>query len=218
MTRSFIYGSALAFCGVLSCSACFAQSPAPSATQSSSAAPATSPAQPQDAPAATADAKKPKKVWTNEDVNGLSGPVSVVGNSKNSGKASSGAKADGQYIATTRKELAKLQSQLDDTDKQLSDLKDFSEGKAPATSSGYQIIKATTACRWTSKSPACRTRKSSCRTRSVSCSMKPGKRASSPAIFDRHTLIRSEGVFGWKRYSVILRRLASIQANKSFAR
>jgi hypothetical protein len=141
MTRSFIYGSALAFCGVLSCSACFAQSPAPSTTQSSSAAPATSPTQPQDVPATTADAKKPKKVWTNEDVNGLSGPVSVVGNSKNSGKASSGAKADGQYIATTRKELAKLQSQLDDTDKQLSDLKDFSEGKAPATSSGYQINK-----------------------------------------------------------------------------
>jgi chromosome segregation ATPase len=88
-----------------------------------------------------AEAKKPKKVWTNEDVNGLSGPVSVVGNSKNSGKAGSSAKADPQYIANTRKELAKLQSQLDDTDKQLSDLKDFSEGKAPATSSGYQINK-----------------------------------------------------------------------------
>jgi hypothetical protein len=141
MTRSFIYGSALAFCGVLSCSVCFAQNPAPSTSQSSSPAPATAPAQPQDAAATTADAKKPKKVWTNEDVNGLSGPVSVVGNSKNTGKASSNAKADPQYIANTRKELAKLQSQLDDTDKQLSDLKDFSEGKAPATSSGYQINK-----------------------------------------------------------------------------
>src|SRR5580698_2457100 len=131
MTRSFLYCGALAFCGVLSCFPSFAQSPAPSASQSSSPAPA----------AATADAKKPKKVWTNEDVNGLSGPVSVVGNSKNSGKASSSAKADPQYIANTRKELAKLQSQLDDTEKQLSDLKDFSEGKAPATSSGYQINK-----------------------------------------------------------------------------
>jgi hypothetical protein len=131
MTRSFLYCGALAFCGVLSCFPSFAQSPAPSASQSSSPAPA----------AATADAKKPKKVWTNEDVNGLSGPVSVVGNSKNSGKASSSAKADPQYIANTRKELAKLQSQLDDTDKQLSDLKDFSEGKAPANSSGYQINK-----------------------------------------------------------------------------
>ncbi len=141
MTRSFIYGSVLACCGVLSCSACFAQSPAPAASQSSSAAPATPPAQLPDATAATTDAKKPRKVWTNEDVNGLSGPVSVVGNTKTAGKASPGAKADAQYIANTRKELAKLQSQLDDTDKQLSDLKDFSEGKAPATSSGYQLNK-----------------------------------------------------------------------------
>jgi hypothetical protein len=120
---------------------CFAQSPAPSTSQISTPAPATAAAQPQDAAATTADAKKPKKVWTNEDVNGLIGPVSVVGNSKNSGKAGSSAKADPQYIANTRKEVAKLQSQLDDTDKQLSDLKDFSEGKAPATSSGYQINK-----------------------------------------------------------------------------
>jgi hypothetical protein len=141
MTRSFFYGSFLALCVVVSCCVCFAQSPAPSTSQSSSPAPAAATAQPQDAAATTADGKKPKKVWTNEDVNGLSGPVSVVGNSKNSGKASPGVKADPQYIANTRKELAKLQSQLDDTDKQLSDLKDFSEGKAPATSSGYQINK-----------------------------------------------------------------------------
>jgi hypothetical protein len=136
MTRSLLYGGALALCGA---SVCFAQNPSPSTSQSPSPAPAA--AQPEDATRTTGDAKKPKKVWTNEDVNGLSGPVSVVGNSKNSGKASASAKADGQYIVSTRKELQKLQSQLDDTEKQLSDLKDFSEGKAPATSSGYQINK-----------------------------------------------------------------------------
>jgi hypothetical protein len=142
MTRSFIYGSALAFCGVLSCSACFAQSPAPSTSQSSSTAPAASPTQPQDATATIADAKKPRKVWTNEDVNGLSGGVSVVGgNAKNQGKATPGGKADSQYIANAKKELAKLQEQLEDADKQISDLKDFMAGKAPATSSGYQINK-----------------------------------------------------------------------------
>jgi vacuolar-type H+-ATPase subunit I/STV1 len=65
----------------------------------------------------------------------------VVGNSKNLGKGGSDGKADGQYIANTRKELAKLQSQLDDTEKRLSDLKDFSDGKAPAISSAYQINK-----------------------------------------------------------------------------
>jgi hypothetical protein len=141
MTRSFLYRSALALCGALICSVCFAQSPAPSAPQSPAPASATAPTQPQGANTTAADAKKPKKVWTNEDVNGLTGPVSVVGSSKTSGKASASAKADGQYILSTRKELAKLQSQLDDTDKQLSDLKDFSEGKAPTTSSGYEINK-----------------------------------------------------------------------------
>ena len=141
MTRSFLYRSALALCGALICSVCFAQSPGPSAPQSPAPASATAPAEPQGATATAADAKKPKKVWTNEDVNGLTGPVSVVGSSKNSGKASPSAKADGQYILSTRKELAKLQSQLDDTEKQLSDLKDFSEGKAPTTSSGYEINK-----------------------------------------------------------------------------
>lgn len=142
MTRSLVYWSFLAFCAALTCSTSFAQSPAPSASQSSNPAPATSPAQPRDATApASADAKKTKKVWTNDDVNGLNGPVSVVGNSKNLGKGGAGGKADGQYIANTRKELAKLQSQLDDTNQQLRDLKDFSEGKAPATSSGYPINK-----------------------------------------------------------------------------
>jgi hypothetical protein len=138
MTRSFIYWRAFAFCGALSCCTCFAESPAASRSQSASPAPAPSPAQP---PNANADAKKAKKVWTNDDVNGLHGPVSVVGNSKNLGKGGPDAKADGQFIANTRLELGKLQSQLDDTNKQLKDLKDFSEGKAPATSSGYPINK-----------------------------------------------------------------------------
>jgi hypothetical protein len=142
MTRSFLYWSAFAFCGALSCSTCFAESAAPCSPQSASPAPETSPAQPPNAHAlAPANAKKAKKVWTNDDVNGLNGPVSVVGNSKNLGKGDPDSKADGQYIANTRKELRKLQSQLDDTNKQLRDLQDFSAGKAPTTSSGYPINK-----------------------------------------------------------------------------
>lgn len=142
MTRLYRFWSALAVCGMLSSATCFAQSPATSNSPASSPTPATSPTQPPDttAPAAT-DPKKTKKVWTNDDVSGLTGPISVVGNSKNQGKAGSGGKADPQYITNTRKELAKLRSQLDDADKQLADLKDFSEGKTPATSGGYQINK-----------------------------------------------------------------------------
>ncbi len=146
MTRLLVRFSAIAFCAALSCFPSFAQSSDSSSSQSSNPAPATSPAQAADGSSTTAaDAKKTKKVWTNEDVNGLKDPVSVVGNSKNLGKAGagtgSGSKADGQYIANAKKELARLQSQLEDTDKQLGDLKDFSAGKAAATSSGYQINK-----------------------------------------------------------------------------
>jgi hypothetical protein len=142
MTRLHNFWSALAFCGMISCSTCFAQNPAPANSSASSPAPATSPTPTADSTApGTSDAKKTKKVWTNEDVNGLTGPISVVGNSKNLEKTGTGAKADPQYIANTKKELAKLRSQLDDADKQLADLKDFSEGKAPTTSSGYQINK-----------------------------------------------------------------------------
>jgi hypothetical protein len=142
MTRSYPIWSALAFCGMLSCFPCFAQSSAPSNSQGASPAPGASPATTPDSTApAASDPKKTKKVWTNDDVSGLTGPISVVGDSKNLGKAGSGAKADPQYIANTHKELAKLRSQLDDADKQLADLKDFSEGKTPTTSSGYQINK-----------------------------------------------------------------------------
>jgi hypothetical protein len=141
MTRSFLYWSVFAFCGAFGGSLCFAGGPARRPPQSASPAPATSPAQPKANALAPAQARGTKKVWTNDDINGLNGPVSVVGNSKNLGKGGPDAKADGQYIASTRKELLKLQSQLEDTTKQLRNLQDFSEGKAPATSSGYPINK-----------------------------------------------------------------------------
>jgi hypothetical protein len=140
MTQWFL--RVFAFCGALSCGVCFSQTPSASPAPSSSPAPAASQTPPQDPNTpAPIDGKKTKKVWTNDDVSGLSGPVSVVGNSKNLGKGGPEGTADGQYIANTRKELAKLHSQLDDTAKQLQDLQDFSEGKAPAASSGYQINK-----------------------------------------------------------------------------
>ena len=41
---------------------------------------------PQRCRARAPDPKKTKKVWTNEDVNGFTGPISVVGNSKKSAK------------------------------------------------------------------------------------------------------------------------------------
>ncbi|MGB7281904.1 MAG: hypothetical protein WBE13_06550 [Candidatus Acidiferrum sp.] len=142
MNHWFIHWGALALGCVLACSTSLAQTATPQTSPSPGTAPTTAAVPPKAASSATpADAKRPKKVWTNDDVDSLSGPVSVVGNSKNLGKPGSDAKEDPQYIATTRKQLEKLQSQLDDTDKQLADLKDFSDGKGAATSGGYEFTK-----------------------------------------------------------------------------
>jgi chaperonin cofactor prefoldin len=90
--------------------------------------------QSQDA-APSSDAKKPKKVWTNENLSDANGAVSVVGDSKSKPKLASSKLTDAQYIATTRKQLEKLQSQIADADKQITDLTNFSKGE-PSTSAG----------------------------------------------------------------------------------
>jgi hypothetical protein len=142
MTRACVYWGAIGLCWALTGPSGMAQSSASAPSQSQSAATATAaPAQNGAAPAAPSDAKKTKKIWTNDDVNNLNGPVSVVGDAKNSGKASSAATADPQYIANVKKQLEKLRSQLEDTDKQLSDLKNFSDGKGATTSGGYEFTK-----------------------------------------------------------------------------
>jgi hypothetical protein len=150
MIHKFIQLGVLTLGASFACSAGFAQGSSPSASaqaQSSSGTQTSAQAQSQpqnsSTPAPT-DVKKTKKVWTNDDVGSLNGPVSVVGgNGKNppGGKGGSDAKADGNYIKEVKKQLEKLQSDLDDTTKQLSDLKDFSGGKAPATGGGYSINK-----------------------------------------------------------------------------
>lgn len=135
--------AAAAFCGAvlpLGAAAQSASSASSSSAGSQSQVPAPS-AQGQKTPApAPSDAKTSKKVWTNEDLGGLNGPVSVVGNSKNSGKTSGATMANPQYIANTRKELQKLRSQIDDANKEIADLQNFLAGKTP-TSSGYPINK-----------------------------------------------------------------------------
>lgn len=145
MTRSVIFVGTTAFCWLLAGSVAFAQSAATSSSSTTAdsvkpdAAPPTTPhAATNSTPAET---KKPKKVWTNDNVGSLDGTVSVVGDSKTSPKNGSDTKADPQYIANTRKQLDKLQSQLDDTSKQLADLTEFSSGKTGITSGGYEINK-----------------------------------------------------------------------------
>ena len=94
-------------------------------------------------PAAPADAKKPKKVWTNENLSSASGTISVVGDPKNAskGKAGGDKPADPKYISEVKKQLEKLQTDISDIDKQLVDLKNFSKGEPSSSSSGIQLRK-----------------------------------------------------------------------------
>jgi hypothetical protein len=93
--------------------------------------------------AAPTDAKKPKKVWTNENLSGANGAVSVVGDPKNASKtkSTSGKVADPQHIATVRKQLEKLQAQIADVDKQIADLTNFSKGEPSTDAGGIKLNK-----------------------------------------------------------------------------
>jgi hypothetical protein len=88
-----------------------------------------------------AEAKKPKKVWTNENVSSASGTVSVVGDPKNQPKPPSSKPTNTQYVGSVRKQLEKLQGQIADIDKQLVDLKKFSEGEPSTSASGVKLNK-----------------------------------------------------------------------------
>jgi len=88
-----------------------------------------------------AEAKKPKKVWTNEDIPSAKGAVAVVGDTKSKPKPTSSKPADTSYISSVRQQLDKLQGQIADIDKQLVDLKNFSSGEPSTIASGVQLNK-----------------------------------------------------------------------------
>ena len=90
---------------------------------------------------ASPETKKPKKVWTNDDVTGANGAVSVVGDPKNKPRAAAAKPANAQYVASVRKQLEKLQKQIDEVNKQLVDLKNFSEGDSSNNASGIKLGK-----------------------------------------------------------------------------
>lgn len=92
--------------------------------------------------ALAADTKKPKKVWTNEDIPSAKSGISVVGDTKNNPKPAASKPATAQYVASVRKQLDKLQGQLADIDKQLVDLKNFSAGEPSTTASGVKLDKS----------------------------------------------------------------------------
>src|SRR5260370_16815527 len=97
----------------------------PAAAQAPDSSAPAPPAPSQDS-ANSAQTKKPKKVWTNENLSSANGAASVVGDPKNNPKTESSKPVSAQYVASVRKQLEKLQGQPADVDKQLVDLTNFS--------------------------------------------------------------------------------------------
>ena len=101
--------------------------------QQTTNAPAT-PAPTQKPPAAGTDRDskqpKPKKVWTEDEVGKLNGPVSVVGSEKSNHESaeSSESRGNAANAASLRTQLAKLQAQLDDADHKIAQLKNIQSG------------------------------------------------------------------------------------------
>jgi hypothetical protein len=106
-------------------------------------------------PAAQAK-KKPKKVWTNDDMSSVNGGVSVVGggdksSTKRPGDQPSGAatgpaaEARQKQVESYRRQIQELQSQIDAADKRIVQLKDFKgENSGPTgginPNQGYNMV------------------------------------------------------------------------------
>ena len=94
-------------------------------------------------PPPSADAKKPKKVLTNEDLANSTGKISVVGNGQNNPgskpKTPAPKTANPQYVTSVRNQIEKLLKQVVDVDKQITDLKNFQAGEPSTNASGVQL-------------------------------------------------------------------------------
>jgi len=149
MNRSLISAAILLLAAAASCAAQSPDSGSSSASAPAKPAPSSAPQTP-DAKATSADKdasaakKKPKKVWTNDEVSGMSGNVSVVGNGAPASSAHGSAKsADSspsgdsheKQIARYRDQLRPLHQQLEVTEKKLSELRNF-KGENTSSSGG----------------------------------------------------------------------------------
>jgi len=117
------------------------------------AAPADKSAPKQDAQA-TPEKKKPKKVWTNEEVATLPGEISVLGDpnqgAESKGKpghdaSSGGGDSQQMQLDSYRKQISDLRSQIDAVDQRIAQLKDFKgENSSPTgginMNQGYNMV------------------------------------------------------------------------------
>jgi hypothetical protein len=146
-------GFLLLGCAVMCC----AQTQDTTKKDSTDAKPAATPvnksASKQDAQA-TAEKKKPKKVWTNEEVATLPGEVSVVGDpnqgagsKREPGHDAPSGNGDSQQmqIDSYRRQISDLRSQIDAADQRIAQLKNFKGENASPTgginiNQGYNMV------------------------------------------------------------------------------
>jgi hypothetical protein len=135
--REFAAALLTLFPSGLVCAANKSRDQAPTPSQTQSAPPVTPTAAPPKAPK-----PKPKRVWTDENLGEAGGTISVVGDAQSApkgqaaqrpqatsapGKAPDGV-VDARTLAVVRQQLQRLQSNLDQVDRQLAQLKGFSKG------------------------------------------------------------------------------------------
>lgn len=134
---------------------CCAQTQDTPKKDSTEAKPAAAPTD-QSAPKqdATPEKKKPKKVWTNEEMATLPGQISVVGEANQGveskrapehGSTSGGEDAQQMQIDSYRKQISDLRSQIDAADQRIAQLKDFKgENSGPTgginMNQGYDMV------------------------------------------------------------------------------
>ena len=146
LTSCFVFLSAAFVCSAQSSgSSQQTQTPPPAPAPATPPVGKTADGKDQPAKDARKDTKKPKKVWTEDDVSKIDGGISVVGGSPSSGTgqglpqspaASPDNTALGNQIENYRDQIRQLQAQLDATDKKIDDLRNF---KADNTSSSGGI-------------------------------------------------------------------------------
>lgn len=122
-------------------------------TAPSTSAPANAPAT---APASTApEKKKPKKVWTNDEIGSVGGTISVVGDANSSSSSEGSAKKTAtsgsandpkqQMIENYRSQIQDAQAQIEAIDKRIAQLKSFkAEDGSPSgginPNQGYNMV------------------------------------------------------------------------------
>jgi hypothetical protein len=154
----FAFGSTALVCGAQSSSGSSqpSQSQPPAAAPSPTTPPAAKTPDAKDQSASkdpAKDKKKPKKVWTEDDISKVGGSISVVGdsnssnlggNSPHSAGSGSGDSEQSKLIASYRDQIQGLEAQLDATDKKLDDLRNFKGDNSSASgginpSQGYSM-------------------------------------------------------------------------------